>query len=77
MTPRSTLRGRIGELLNLVQAELPLGSEAAGTYPQPAAALGALREALREGWGLSGQRVRRKRFVQKVLAFKRMTAQLY
>ena len=49
-TPRSTFRGRIGELLRLVQAEVPLGSDVAETYPQTTAAIGALREALRKGW---------------------------
>ena len=59
--PRPTLRGRISELVNLVQAEMPLGSEAAGIYPQTAAALGALKEALRVEWGLDGLCARRKR----------------
>ena len=75
--PRSTFRGHIGELLRLVQAELPLGSHAAETYPQTAAAIVALREAVREEWGLRGQCVSRKRSFQEARDFKRMTAQLY
>ena len=59
--PRSKVRGRIGELVDLVQAELPHGSDAAETYPQTTAAIGALKEALREEWGLSGQCARRTR----------------
>ena len=43
--PRPTLRGRINELVNLAQAEMPRVSEAAEKYPQTAAALGALQEA--------------------------------
>ena len=62
--PRSAFRGRIGELVNLVQAELPFGSKAAETYPQTTATIGALREALREEWGLKGQCARRKRSFQ-------------
>ena len=75
--PRSTFRGRIGELLNLVQAELPLGSDAAETYPQTTTAIFALREAVCEEWGLKGQCASRKRSFQEVRVFKRMTAQLY
>ena len=52
--PRSTFRGRIGELLRLVQAEVPLGSDAAETYPQTATTIVALREAVREDWGRKG-----------------------
>ena len=75
--PRSTVRGRIGELLNLVHAELSLGSDAAETYPQTTTAIFALREAVREEWGLRGQCARRKRSFQEVLALRRMTKQLY
>ncbi|NBO32709.1 MAG: hypothetical protein EBV05_14375, partial [Cyanobacteria bacterium WB6_1B_304] len=48
----------------------------AETYPQTAAAIVALREAVREEWGLRGQCVSRKRSFQEVLALKRVTAQL-
>ena len=75
--PRSTFRGHINELVNLVQAELPSGSETAGKYPQTAAALGALKEALRVEWGLDGQCVRRKRSFHEAKALKRVAAQLY
>ena len=77
MVPRSRFRGHINELVNLAQAELPIGSEAAGKYPQTAAALGALKEALRVEWGLDGQCVRRKRSYLEAKALKRVTSQLY
>ena len=76
LMPRSRFRGHINELVNLVQAELPSGSEAAGKYPQTAAALGALKEALRVEWGLDGQCVRRKRSFHEAKALKRVTSQL-
>ena len=76
LMPCPTLRGRISELWNLVQAEMPLGSEAAGKYTQTAAALGALKDALRVEWGLSGQCVHRKRSFQEALALKRVTTLL-